>query len=304
MVYCAYYTKGIQEKQEKKGGFWVQLLTYSIETCEDGATIKTVLQNRHISTATIRKLKQSNGIFLNEQSVTVRQRVQPGQVLTLRLPETPSEYVKPIPMELQVIYEDDFVLVVNKPAGIPIHPSAGHHNDSLAGGVAYYIQKEDFTFRPITRLDRYTTGLVLIAKDSVSAANLCQQIEKGDIQKTYYAVTQGIPAPLKGTVTAPIARDETSVLKRKVSSDGKFAQTHYQVEDVNSRLALVKVLPITGRRHQIRVHMAHLGCPLLYDFLYGEEEKEKMFLLQCTQLVFTHPYTQERVCVEIPCTIW
>ena len=153
----------------------------------------------------------------------------------------------------------------------------------------------------ITRLDRYTSGLVLIAKNAVAAAILCKQIKEGIVEKNYYAVTKGIPDPLQSSVNCPIGRKEGSVIKRKVTPNGKPALTHYQVEKAEGELALVRLQPITGRTHQIRVHMAWLGCPLLYDFLYGQEEKEKSFLLQCTSLRLIHPKTQQPFFVEIPC---
>lgn len=282
----------------------MQTLTYTVEKEENGQTVKTVLQRRGVSTGTLRRLKQTDGILVNQQAVTVRHKVTQGQTITLQLPETPSEFVKPVPLDLEIAYEDDGVLVVNKPSGMPVHPSAGHHNDSLANAVAYYMRDTDFTFRPITRLDRYTSGLVLIAKNSVAAANLCKQIGEGSIQKTYYAVTKGIPNPLQGEINLPIAREENSVLKRKVSPLGKPAKTLYKVEQTKGDLALVKAVPITGRTHQIRVHFASLDCPLLYDFLYGEEQENQMFLLQCTGLTFTHPHTGKEISLEIPCVLW
>ncbi len=282
----------------------MQPLEYEILPAEEGAQVKTVLRNRGLSTGLIRRLKQTGGIFLENRSVTVAQPVRAGQRLSLVLPGTPSEYVKPVPMSLSVVYEDDWLLIVDKPSGIPVHPSAGHHDDSLAGGVAYYMKDKDFVFRPITRLDRYTAGLVLIAKNSIAAADLCGQIQKGTIEKTYYAVTAGIPHPMKGEINQPIAREENSVIKRKVCETGKPALTKYQVEQTKGNLALVRVVPVTGRTHQIRVHLAYLGCPLLYDFLYGEEQENQMFLLQCTGLSFVHPHTGEKIVLEIPCVIW
>ena len=303
-MYCCYYTKGVLEKQEKKGGFVVQKLEYTVLPEEDGVTVKTLLQNRGISTGMIRRLKQAEGILLGNNKVTVTAVAHAGQTLVLQLPQIPSEYVKPIPMDLSVVYEDQWVLVVNKPSGVPIHPSAGHHNDSLAGGVAYYLQQESFVFHPITRLDRYTSGLVLIAKNSVAAAFLCERVKNGEIQKTYYAVTEGIPHPAQGEITAPILRQEGSVIKRTTGEGGKPSCTQYEVLETKGNLALVKALPITGRTHQIRVHLAYLGTPLLYDFLYGNEVENKNFLLQCVGLTFPHPCHPKDVSLEIPCTIW
>ena len=115
----------------------MQTLTYTVTSEEDGQTVKTMLQRRGVSTGALRRLKQSNGILLDGQPITVRERASAGQTVTLQLPESPSEFVVPVAMPLDIVFEDDFVLVVNKPAGMPVHPSAGHHNDSLANGVAY-----------------------------------------------------------------------------------------------------------------------------------------------------------------------
>ncbi len=282
----------------------MQTLEYVVLPHEEGVKVKTVLQNRGLSTGMIRRLKQANGIILENQAVTVAKNVSAGQKLVLRLPQTPSEFVKPVPMKISVVYEDDWLLVVHKPSGVPIHPSANHHDDSLAGGVAYYMQQENFVFHPITRLDRYTSGLVLIAKNGVAAADLCGQMKAGKIEKTYYAVTKGVPTLPQGCIECPIGREEGSVIKRRVSEKGKPAVTHYWVEQTRNNTALVKVMPVTGRTHQIRVHLSHIGTPLLYDFLYRQEVENKIFLLQCVELKGIHPKTKKEFCVKIPCDIW
>jgi 23S rRNA pseudouridine1911/1915/1917 synthase len=181
-----------------------------------------------------------------------------------------------------------------------VHPSAGHREDTLANGVAYYMRGKSFVFRPITRLDRYTSGLVLIAKNAVAGAELCRQISKGEMEKTYFAITKGIPNPAKGEINLPIGRMPDSVIQRQVTEKGKTALTYYETISVKGDKALVKVNPVTGRTHQIRVHMAAVGCPLYNDFLYGQQETDGGFFLRCTTLAFTHPLNGERMKIEIP----
>lgn len=274
-------------------------LEYTVPPEREGAEVLTLLRQYGLSSGMIRRLKRTGGLLLDGQEVTVRGRVSAGQRLTLRLPETPSRAVEPVPMDLKIVYENDRLLVVDKPAGMPVHPSAGHHGDSLANGVAAYMHDPAFTFRPITRLDRYTSGLTLIAKDAPAAAVLCRQIQQGVIRKTYYAITEGIPNPPAGRVEYPIGRVPGSVIARQVTRQGKPAVTEYQVMQVWGNRALVRLHPITGRTHQLRVHMAAIGCPLLYDFLYGREQPEKSFFLRCTGLTFDDPDTGEKNMIEI-----
>jgi 23S rRNA pseudouridine1911/1915/1917 synthase len=267
---------------------------------EDGAEVLTVLRNHRISSATVSRAKTRGEILLDGQEVTVRRRVKAGQKLTLSYSETPSTTIGAVKMNLHIVYEDEWLLVVDKPAGIPVHPSAGHREDTLANGVAYYMQGKSFVFRPITRLDRYTSGLVLIAKNAVAGAELCRQISKGEMEKTYFAITKGIPNPAKGEINLPIGRMPDSVIQRQVTEKGKTALTYYETISVKGDKALVKVNPVTGRTHQIRVHMAAIGCPLYNDFLYGQQETDGGFFLRCTTLAFTHPLNGERMKIEIP----
>lgn len=264
---------------------------------QEGEEILALLRKQALSTGLIRRLKRANGILLDGECRTVRTRVTAGQQLTLLLPETPSQNIQPVQIPLTIEYEDDDILIIDKPAGMPVHPSQGHYTDTLANAVVYYMGAA-FTFRSITRLDRYTTGLVLIAKHAAAAADLCRQLQNGQIQKTYYAVTDGIPNPLSGTVTLPIARVPGSTIARACMDSGKPAVTEYEVIAINDGLALVRLYPKTGRTHQIRVHMAALGCPLLYDFLYGIEQPGKSFLLHCGALGFRHPMTGKQIRIE------
>ena len=249
-------------------------IVYSVTAEQAGMTILTFLRRQGISTGMMRRLKQTDGIRLNGDSVTVRHTLQEGQTLVLQMPSSRSAIV-PVPMDLDVVYEDDWLLAVNKPSGMPTHPSQNHYEDTLANGVAHYFQNTPFTFHPITRLDRYTAGLVLIAKNPVAAAHLSRQAKAGTMQKTYFALTDGIPQPLSGTVDLPIGRVEGSVIAREIRPDGKPSLTRYETVATQNTTAWVKVQPITGRTHQIRVHMAAIGCPLLHDFFIWYRARRK-----------------------------
>ncbi len=273
-------------------------LQFIVPDEQNGCTLGSFLRSQGFSTGMIRRLKQTDGIRLDGVSVTVRHTLQAGQILIVQLPVGDSD-ITPVSMDLDIVYEDDWLLVVNKPSGMPVHPSQGHREDTLANGVAYYFQNTPFSFHPITRLDRYTAGLTLIAKNPVAAADLCRQAKEGTIQKTYFALTDGIPNPKKGTIDLPIGRVEGSVIARCVRPDGKPSRTHYETVSAKNGRAWVQVQPVTGRTHQIRVHMAAVGCPLLYDFLYGKEREGKVFSLICSQLVFTHPQTKEQKSIKI-----
>ena len=274
-------------------------LTYPVSAEFDGKELLCLLRHLGLSTTMIRRLKHSDGIRVDGHSVTVRHRLTAGQTVTLTLPEPPSN-VRPVAMDLEIVYEDDWLLVVNKPSGMPTHPSAGHREDTLANGLAYYLQNTPYTAHPITRLDRYTGGLTLFAKNPVAAADLCRQAKEGQIEKIYYAITSGIPHPPVGSVDRPIGRAEGSVITRRVREDGRPALTLYETVAVKNGQALVKAKPITGRTHQIRVHMASIGCPLTDDFLYGQERAGKIFRLTCFELGFVHPLTKKRITIKNP----
>ncbi len=261
-------------------------------------TILAVLREMGLSAGMIRRLKQHNGIWVDGSPQTVAHRLTSPSVLTLLLPKETC-HIQPVKLPFSVVFEDDWLMVVNKPAGMPVHPSQGHRQDTLANGFADYTKEDPMAFRPITRLDRYTSGLVLLAKNPIAAAHLCGQISRGEIEKIYYAVTAGIPSPPAGSVALPIGRVEGSVIQRRIDPQGKPALTHYEVVQVTDSTALVKVIPVTGRTHQIRVHMAAIGCPLQDDFLYGIEQPNKNFLLCCAGLTFLHPYTKQPVTLTV-----
>ena len=192
-------------------------------------------------------------------------------------------------MDIEICYEDEDIIVLNKPPLLPVHESRNHIGDTLSNFVAYHVGG-DTAFRAVFRLDRDTSGLVLVAKHELAAAKLA-----GKIDKDYYAVISGIICG-NGTVNLPIARCGDSIIKRRVDPNGERAVTRYEVISHKNGATLLKLKLETGRTHQIRVHMAHLGHPLLGDTLYGSDGSAiKRQALHCKDIYFTHPVTEEKM---------
>ena len=189
---------------------------------------------------------------------------------------------------------------------MPTHPTHGHLDDTLANALAYRaaVRGEPFVFRPANRLDRNTSGIVLLAKNRFAASRLYEEMKRGAIRKTYVAITEGVPSPASGRVDAPIARADEGILMRVVRDDGAPSVTDYSVMRTSrdGKYALIALRPLTGRTHQIRVHMAHIGCPLIGDFLYGRECPEiiERHALHAVRLEFDHPTTGKLIRMSSP----
>ncbi len=252
-------------------------------------TVKEFVKTQGLSATLIKKVKLG-GIFLNGQTVTVRAEVKNGDEIKIVFPRVENESIVPMQIPLKIIYEDEYILAVDKPANMPTHPSRGNSLPTLANAV---IGKygTDFVFRSINRLDRDTSGIVLIAKDPISANRLSTYMKQGRFHKSYTCTVCGIPKS-RGTIDAPIRREAEDTIKRIVAPDGKRALSEYEVIAKHGDRAVCKVTLHTGRTHQIRVHMAHIGHPLVGDFLYGNRESGT-YDLRCTELSFPHPLTGE-----------
>ena len=203
-------------------------------------------------------------------------------------------------MELSVLYEDEDILAVDKPAGMPVHPSMGNYENTLANGVAFYFESRNLfcPFRCINRLDRDTSGALILAKNPLSAAILSAQMKRREIRRTYLAVVKGIP-PEKGKISAPIARLGDSVIQRCVDfSRGESAVTFYERLDTRNGHSLLELHLETGRTHQIRVHMGYLGYPLPADYLYCPDySRFSRQPLHSVQIEFSHPITGRQLCL-------
>ena len=247
-----------------------------------------------LSTALIAKVKYDN-VLVNGEIVYMRAVVKKGDVIDITLPDEDSENIEPMDIPLEILYEDECVIAVNKPKNMPVHPSRGNHLPTVANAVRSYIG-HPFVFRAINRLDRDTSGIVLIAKDRISGAKLYQAMKDRRFGKTYIATVEGVPSERHGFINAPIAREIEGGMKRVVRDDGKEALTEYEVISSKDNTSQVRVTLHTGRTHQIRVHMAHIGHPLVDDFLYGRRG-ESTYSLHCNSLSFPHPMTNETVTV-------
>ena len=221
--------------------------------------------------------------------------------------EHSSEKIPPVELPLDIIYEDEDLMVINKPAGMPIHPSMNNYYNSLANGLAYYFAQQNcpFVFRCINRLDRDTSGLTIIAKHYVSAGMLSTMIANktsSGITREYLAIVKGSVLPSEGTIAAPLGRKEGSIIERCVDFEkGESAVTHYRVLDEKNGHSLVSLILETGRTHQIRIHMKYLGYPLIGDYLYNPDmEQIQRQALHAWKLSFVHPITGEKMQFTAP----
>ena len=276
-----------------------RIITYTISPKDSGISILSFLRNNGFSKHILTTMKRADhAILLNGQPTFAKTALREQDVLRILVPEETGseESILPVKMSLDILYEDEDILVLNKPADMPVHPSAGNYENTLANGVAWYYrqQGETFVYRCINRLDRDTTGVLVLAKNPLSGALLSTQMKQRRIHRTYLALTDGIP-PEKGTVCAPIARVNDSVITREVNFEqGEPAVTHYERLAVSNGYALVELHLETGRTHQIRVHMNYIDCPLPGDFLYHPVfDRIDRQALHSFQLEFEHPITKE-----------
>ncbi len=270
----------------------------------EGRLSSFLKEEMKLSTGLMNRLKWQKKIFVNGVSQHNDYRVKPGDVITAALDEPIPEYPAEAG-ELTVLYEDAHILVVDKPAGMLIHPSRATMTGTLANRVLAYYQKtgQNSAFHPITRLDRDTFGIVLLAKNAHIHALLNELHSAGQLQKTYHALVFGAPPAQRGVIDAPIARKPLPSLLRYVNQEGKPSLTQYTLLERLEGCSRLALRPVTGRTHQLRVHCAHVGCPILGDPQYGSGESlafsRKMGLesqLLCAKaLHFPHPITGENM---------
>ena len=273
-----------------------RVLEYEIPSEYDGANITTVLkQHFKISTNLIKDLKKyKEGIQVNGEHKRVVDLAAKGDILKITIRDTVSENIVPTDIPLDIVYEDEDVLVINKPSNMATHPAMGNYENSLANGVMYYYKSkgEERVFRAVNRLDKDTSGLMAVAKNSYIHARLGEEIQKKELKRKYMCIVCG-DVERDGTVDAPIRRADGSVINRIVAPDGQRAVTHYRVVKRYGEYTLLEMELETGRTHQIRVHMAYIGHPLVGDWLYGMEDHNiaKRQMLHSCYLCFTHPIT-------------
>ena len=276
-------------------------ITYYIEDIHAGQSVRDFLQEKGYSRQNLIMLKKyEDGILVGGQPRYMNYRLHSQDLLTVRIhDEECSEKIPPVELPLDIIYEDEDLLVVNKSAGMPIHPSLNNYDNSLANGLAWYFEQQGkpFVFRCMNRLDRDTSGLTIIAKHMVSAGILSSMVARREIHREYLAIVKGHVTPPEGTIDAPIARKDDSIIERVIDWErGERAITHYQVLKSQSNLSLLSLHLETGRTHQIRVHMKYLGFPLIGDYLYNPDMTLiNRQALHSHRLTFVHPITNERL---------
>ena len=272
-----------------------------------GEKIDTLLRRElHLSGTVIRRVKWlEDGILLDGVRAITGQRASAGQLLSVRVADPDHKGIMlPTPGPLDIVYEDGDLLVLNKAPGVTVHPGPGHYADTLCNFIAYYYQQRGITadVHPVQRLDRGTSGLMVVAKHPHAQERLKRQLHTPDFRRGYLAVCDGAPKPAEGVIDVPIGRAPDSLVARRVDPAGQRALTRYRTLRTGQGRALVELELDTGRTHQIRVHMAHIGCPLTGDFLYGTEDHSLIArpALHSARLSLLHPVTGERMAWELP----
>lgn len=285
-------------------------MDFHISASDAGTTVGSFLKSRlSLSSKMVKYLKyREDGILVNGARVTVRKVLGEGDLLSLAVCDGANQpSLEPVGLELPILYEDGDIVVPNKPANMPTHPSHDHYRDTVANALAFRYRERGvpFVFRPVNRLDRDTSGLLLIARNKLAAGRLTAAMQEGRIQKIYLAVLRGDDLPDAGRIEKPLHRTEKSIIVREVCSseapDAEPAATEYRVLARANGCALVAARPLTGRTHQLRVHFASLGCPILADDLYGTPDARiGRQALHAFRLTFPHPMTGETTTLTAP----
>lgn len=269
--------------------------------------MRSFLQEKGITKTFLAHVKRQGKLLINGREEIVLKDLHPGDVLTMVIPpEGEHETVVPSTIPLDILYEDDYFLIINKPAATASIPSQLHPDQSMANRVkGYYLSQRtsDCVTHVVTRLDRDTTGVMMFAKHRVVHAWMDQALRQKTIEKTYRAIiTKSSQILEHGLIDAPIGRTADSIINRCVTPEGKPSLTEYWLEEVYESSELVKIRLHTGRTHQIRVHFSYMGAPLLGDDLYGGEKIMPLVrqALHCSSLSFTHPMTNKRLTIEAP----
>lgn len=307
-----------------------KIISGSVTAKENKMKLESFLKNRlHLTKNEISRAKfLENGICVNGRRSRVNTLLETGDLVEILLEgsDSTSPNLTALKESLTVLYEDEDVIVVDKPAGISVHPACRKNTDTLANRLVFYLRNkgEDSVIRILGRLDQDTSGVVLAVKNRPAATRLERQRENGSLFKSYLAITENVPDPAAGTISAPIGNDPQSRKRMCVTPHGKTALTHYETLTANEKFTLVRLSLETGRTHQIRVHMAHAGCPLLGDPLYGNEARKsfppnslpprhddtpgknmalpliKRTALHAESIHFLQPFTGEELLIEAP----
>lgn len=281
-------------------------IDYIIDEDSAGLRVEQFLRRKRYSGQNLSEIKRMpKSILVNGVHYYMRQELSTGDHLQVRICETQnSEKIPPTKLPLDIVYEDEDLLVLNKPAGMPIHPSLNNYTNSIANALAYYFQSQGkpFIFRCCNRLDRDTSGLTIVSKHLVSGSILSDMTKYREVYREYLAIARGSVTPSEGTIQAPLGRKEGTIIERTVDWEhGEDAVTHYKVVKEANGHSLVSLRLETGRTHQIRIHMKYLGYPLIGDYLYNPDmEYMTRQALHSHHMEFTHPITGEHMSFTAP----
>lgn len=281
-------------------------IDYIIDEDSAGLRVEQFLRRKRYSGQNLSEIKRMpKSILVNGVHYYMRQELSKGDHLQVRICETKnSEKIPPTNLPLNIIYEDEDLLVLNKPAGMPIHPSLNNYTNSMANALAYYFQSQGkpFIFRCCNRLDRDTSGLTIVSKHLVSGSILSDMTKYREVHREYLAIARGSVTPSEGTIQAPLGRKDGTIIERTVDWEhGEDAVTHYKVVKEANGHSLVSLRLETGRTHQIRIHMKYLGYPLIGDYLYNPDmEYMTRQALHSHHMEFTHPITGEHMSFTAP----
>lgn len=281
-------------------------IDYIIDEDSAGLRVEQFLRRKRYSGQNLSEIKRMpKSILVNGVHYYMRKELSTGDHLQVRICETQnSEKIPPTKLPLDIVYEDEDLLVLNKPAGMPIHPSLNNYTNSIANALAYYFQSQGkpFIFRCCNRLDRDTSGLTIVSKHLVSGSILSDMTKYREVHREYLAIARGSVTPSEGTIQAPLGRKEGTIIERTVDWEhGEDAVTHYKVVKEANGHSLVSLRLETGRTHQIRIHMKYLGYPLIGDYLYNPDmEYMTRQALHSHHMEFTHPITGEHMSFTAP----
>lgn len=268
-------------------------------------TVKQVLKSEfNMSDRLILRLKQNQKIFVNDKLSYINDTLFVNDIVTVLIDfEEDNSNIVPTKMNLDIIYEDEFMLILNKPAGIAIHPSCMHFDNSLSNGVKYYFDTIHLKkkIRPVNRLDKDTSGLVIFAKNEYIQECLVNQMKNKIFRKEYLAILNGYLENKIGIINAPIARENNSIIKRCVNVNGDVSITHYEViKNLKNNICFVKFILETGRTHQIRVHSSYIGHSIIGDTLYGTASNLiSRQALHAYKIEFIHPIFKNKLIFEV-----
>ncbi len=284
----------------------MQKISLTIPSDLSGKDVKTVLiKNMGVSSSLVSKVKlRDNGILLNGKRVFTNAIVCKGDFLEFDISDSEPEFtIKQIEYPLDIVFEDDNLIVINKPAPMAVYASDKVEGPcTLANALAAYYKTGEFILHVVNRLDRGTTGLMIVAKNSFAHEKLIKDLHTEKFVREYLAVAVGTPNPTEGKIELPISREPDSLIKRRIDEEGAYALTEYKTVSQNKKFSLIRLRLKTGRTHQIRLHLSAIGCPLAGDFLYGAEDKDLISrpALHSHEIWFTHPVTKEELHFTAP----